>query len=103
MAQVTQSIGSAGNGIVRAEIDWNDANGQITRGRIINNSSEPAHMEAVLNPPINGWSIVGLDAPAGQTTTQNLPNNTVKMTQVTEDGITEWRLIGVRLHLRWPA
>lgn len=109
MAQVTQTIGSFSvtSGTVRAEIDWNDANGQITRGRVINDSLDGARMEAHLNPPVNGWSIVGIDAPgkasAGAVavvTAQNLPNNTVKMTEVTEDGVTEWKLIGVRLHLR---
>lgn len=103
MAQVTRAIATFQDGQVIAQIDWNDANGQITRGRVINNTSQAAHMEAVLNPPVNGWSVVGLDAPTNQTTEQNLPNNTVKMTQVTEDGVTEWKLIGVSLFCRWPA
>jgi hypothetical protein len=100
MAQQTSQIASFADGLVRAEIDWNDANGQITRGRVINNSAFPAHMEALLNPPVNGWSAVELPAPANVTTGQNFPNNTVKMTLVTEDGVTEWKLIGVTLHLR---
>jgi len=107
MAQVTQQIASFGNGAVTAEIDWNNANGQITRGRVRNNSLFAARMAAVLNPPINGWSEVVLIAPGKATagappvvTEQNLPSNTVKMTKVLEDGVEEWKLIGVTLHLR---
>jgi len=107
MAQVTQPIGSFANGLVVAEIDWNDANGQITRGRVINNSLFAARMAALLNPPINGWSEVVMIAPGklmegapAVTTAQNLPSNTVKMTKVLEDGVEQWKLLGVTLHLR---
>jgi len=103
MAQQTSDIASFANGLVVTQIDWNDANGQITRGRVINNSTFPAHMEVLLNPPVNGFSVVGVDCPANQTVVSNLPNNTVKMTEVTEDGVTEWKLLGIELHARWPA
>lgn len=105
MAQVTSQIGSFANNLVVVEIDWNDANGSIIRARIINSSAFPAHMEAVLDPPINGFTVVGTDGPANQTTVNNLPNNTVKMTKVIDpdDGSTGWSLIGVSLFCRWPA
>jgi hypothetical protein len=103
MAQITEDIGSFANGLVTAQIDWNNANGAILRGRVINNSASPALMRVELNPPVNGWSSVELPAPANATTVQTLPNNTVKKTEVTEDGITEWKLLGVSLFCRWPA
>lgn len=103
MAVVTIGIASFAGGLVTAQVDFNDANGNMVRARIINNSASPAHFDAVLDPPVNGWSLVGMDAPANQTTVQTLPNNTIKMTEVTEDGETNWSLIGVSLFCRWPA
>ena len=103
MAIITREIGNFAGGLVIAQIDFNDANGNITRARIINNSSSLAHFDAVLDPPVNGWSTIGMDGPANQTTVNNLPNNTVKMTEVTENGETDWSLIGVSLFCRWPA
>lgn len=103
MAQITEDIGSFANGLVTAQIVWNNANGAISKGVVVNNSPSPAFMTVELNPPVNGWSIVGLAAPANITTEQNFPNNTVKKIQVTEDGITEWKLFGVSLFCRWPA
>ncbi len=103
MATITREIGQFAGGLVIAQIDFNDANGNVTRARVINNSDLPAHMEAVLDPPINGFSLVAVEAPAHQTTAPNFPNNTVKLTQVTEDGETDWSLIGVSLFCRWPA
>src|SRR5687768_2519690 len=103
MAVVTENIGSFANGLVTAQIDWNDANGSIIRGRVINNSTSAALMRVELDPPVNGWSSVELPAPANVTTVQTLPNNTVKKTKVTEDGVEEWKLLGVSLFCRWPA
>lgn len=103
MAQITRELGSFAGGLVIAQVDFNDANGNLLRARIINNSSSPAHFEALLDPPVNGFSTVGMDGPANVTTVNNLPNNTVRMTEVTEDGETDWSLIGVSLGCRWPA
>jgi len=103
MAQVTENIGSFADGLVVAQIDWNDANGSIIRGRIINNSPSPALMRVELNPPVNGFSSVELPALANVTTVQTLPNNTVKKTQVVEDGVTVWKLLGVSLFCQWPS
>lgn len=105
MAIKTNEIGSFAGGLVKALVDWNDANGSMTKGRVVNNSASPAHMEAALNPPINGWSLVALEAPANATTEVNFPNNTVKFAQVTDPdtGVKSWDLIGVSLFCRWPS
>jgi hypothetical protein len=99
----TDTFASFANGLVRAEIDWNDSNGQITKGRCVNNSDFTARIIITLNPPVNGFSVVEFDCPAHQTFEQNTPNNTVKMTQVLECGELEWKLIGITIGARWPA
>ena len=100
MAQETMTIGNFAGGLVLAQIDFNNANGNINKARVINNSASPAHFEAVLAPPVNGWSTIGMDAPANATTENNLPNNTVKFTK---DADGNWSLPGVSLFCRWPA
>ena len=105
MATVTQEIGSFAGGLVIAQIDFNNANGNITKARIINNSDSPAHFDAILDPPINGFSSVGMDGPAHQTTVNNLPANTVAMVKGTDpdSGAVNFTLVGVSLFCRWPA
>ena len=103
MAIVTREIGIFAGGLVIAQVDFNDANGNMTKARIINNSASPAEFTAILDPPVNGFSSVGMTGLANATTVNNLPNNTIKLTQVTEDGETDWSLIGVSLFCRWPA
>ncbi len=103
MAQVTSQIASASNGLVRAEVDWNDANGQITKGRLINGSTNWAKLRAFLNPPINGFSEISVDCGPGQTVTSNLPNNTVKFTNSTDPDDPGWKLIGVNLGMQYPS
>lgn len=103
MAQVTTTVSQFGNGQVNVQLDWNDANGSIIRGRVINTSAYPAKLYVLLNPPINGFSRVDVDAAAGQTIENNLPNNTVKFTSVLEDGVSTWKLLGVEIHGQWPS
>jgi len=103
MAIITREMGSFAGGSVIAQIDFNDANGNLTKARIINNSASAAHFEAHLDPPVNGTSVWVMEGLANVTTVQNLPANTVKMTSVTQDGETDWSLIGVSLFCRWPA
>jgi hypothetical protein len=105
MAIVTNVVASAMGGLVRAELDWNNSNGSISKFRVINNTAEPAYMYANLNPPVNGFSTVGVTALPQQTTEQALPNNTVKYTRVTDpdDGSIGWSLPGVVIGCRYPA
>lgn len=95
---------STGNAVT-AQIDFNDANGSVARSRIINNTTQPAYVEAILDPPVSGFSVVGATGPAGTTTEQNFPNNVVKLTKVTDPdtGEVSWSLPGIELHCRWPA
>src|SRR5574341_488552 len=105
MAQRTRQVAAFADNLVRAEVDWNDANGSMNRFRVYNDSDSPAYMYAVLNPPINGWSQVGLDSPAHQIVENNLPSNTAKFTKVIDpdDGSVGWSLIGISIFCRWPA
>ena len=105
MAQVINQVASFANGLVRAEVAWNNANGNMTRFRVYNDSDYPAFLHAELNPPINGWATVGLDSPAHQMVENNLPSNTVKYTKVIDpdDGSISWSLLGVSIFCRWPA
>lgn len=103
MAQRTNQVAAFANGAVRAEVDWNDANGSMTRFRVFNDSDQPAYLYALLNPPVNGYSEVSLTAPPHQTTQNNLPSNTVKYTKEIEDGVEGWKLYGVRIFCRFPA
>jgi len=105
MAQRTNVIGGFANGLVRAEIDWNDANGQMIRYKVVNASDYPANMYALLDPPIDGYSRVDLLCPAHQEVEKNLPTNKVKYTKVIDpdDGSVSWSLIGISIFCRWPA
>lgn len=104
MPQRTNVIASFANGLIKAEIDFNDANGSILRGRVINDSDDPAYLYCKLNPPISGYSLVGVDAPPHQTTEVNWPNNVIKYTwQEKDDGTANWVLIGVSIFCRWPG
>ncbi len=104
MAQRTDRVAGFGDS-VWAEVDWNDANGSMTRFRIINNTPLPCRMYAILNPPINGYSRVDCIGPANQTTEQNLPSNTAKFTKVIDPdtGEVSWSPIGISIFCQYPA
>jgi len=104
MAQRTNEVASFADGLVRAEVDWNDGNGNMTRFRVYNDSDFPAFMYARLNPPINGYSEIGVDSPAHQMIQNVLPANTAKYTKVVDpdDGSVGWSLIGISIFCRFP-
>ena len=105
MAQRINQVASFANGLVRAEVDWNDGNGNMSRFRVYNDSDFAAFMYAKLDPPINGYSEIGVDAPAKQMFQNVLPSNTAKYTKVIDpdDGSVSWSLIGISIFCRWPA
>ena len=105
MAQKTNLVASFANGLVNCSVVYNDATLKITSSVIVNNSDFPAHLDALLNPPINGFSIVGVDCPAHSTVTPNFPNNVVSYTSVTDPdtGQVSLNLVGVVVTARWPA
>ncbi len=84
MAIAQKQVASFANGSVRAEVDWNTANGKILRGRVYNESDEAAYMYCKLDPPVGGWDTVGLTAPAHTTTPADFPNNVVSYTKITD-------------------
>jgi len=105
MAQVTNQVATFANGLVRAEVDWQNANGNMLRFRIYNDSDFPAFMYAKLDPPIGGYSEIGVTSPARQMIENTLPANTAKYTKVIDpdDGSVGWSLIGISIFCRWPA
>jgi hypothetical protein len=110
MPQATNVVASFENGLVRAEVDFNSQTGVILRGRVINGGDQPAYMYVKLDPPIQGYSVVGVDAPAGQTTEVNWPNNVVRYTEeeYDDDGDGEpdgvrWALKGISIFCRYPG
>ncbi len=105
MAQRTNQVASFADGLVRAEVDWNDGNGNMTRFRVYNDSDQSAYMYAKLNPPINGWSEIGVTSPSHQRIQNNLPANTAKYTEVIDPDTQEenWSLIGISIFCRFPA
>lgn len=103
MATQTNLVASFENGAVQAFVDMNDQNGNITKGRVVNNGDQPAYMYAVLDVPINGVSTYGVRANAGQTVSVNFPANTLRYTWVVEDGVGSWQLQGVSIFCQYPA
>ena len=105
MALIFNNVASFANGLVVASVQFNDGNLNITKARIVNNSAFPAHLDALLDPPINGFSIVGVDCPANSTVSPNFPNNTIKYTSVVDPdtGVASLVLVGVVITARWPA
>ncbi len=100
MAQVFNRIATFSNGLVIGEVKFNDQNLGILSSRITNNSDFPAHLDAVLDPPINGTSTSSADCPAHQTVEQNFPNNVLKYTRDADGNLS---LVGISLFCRWPA
>lgn len=98
-------VASFADGLVRAEVDWNTANGKILRGRVYNESDHPAYLYCELDPPISGWDVVGMTAPPQATTPADFPANVVSYTKVVDPdtGEEDWSLIGVSIFCRWPA
>jgi len=99
MAIQTTRLGSFDEDRCVWEVDWDDQALILTRLRCINNSSQPSQIVAhVQSTGRNGT----LTAPAGQTTTQNLPQ-----TQQTKLDITinpnNGRIDGIDYSLFWPA
>src|SRR3990172_8246631 len=70
MATIT-NIRAAFNGdAVRVELDYNDANRRMTKGRVVNNSLYPCWLRFVKLSPAVDFSFTVL---AGQTVGRNLP------------------------------
>ena len=108
MANVYKQVAAFGNNQIIAEVQYNDANGKMGAGRVTNNSDQPAHMWVELNPPINGWSTFGLDAPANQVTEVNFPNNVAAFwwddTGNPDYDPPHWALPeGISIFCQWPA
>lgn len=96
MPQITNVIASFGGGQVIVEVDYNDANLALTKGRILNNSPYPAFFEAVLDT----GDRFGFTCVAHTIRTVNIPNNNYFYSR-DEDG--NLSLVGITLHSTWPA
>src|SRR3990170_2223234 len=103
MATITNTIASFAGGLVRVELDFNDANRRMGKGRIINGSTEPAWFRVTKVSPAVDFSFT---VPAGQTVERNLPAGLVYQWIDDPDDLT----LGTGLSLgdiviqsRWPA
>jgi len=96
MPQITNIVASFGDGQVVAEVDYNDANLALTKGRIRNTSLFPAFFEAVLD----AGDRFGFTCPANTNRTVNIPNNTYFYSRDEEGNLS---LVGITLHSTWPA
>lgn len=95
MATQTFLFAEFGDGIVRVEIDVNDANWRPSRVRCINNSGAAA-VARILE---NGIEVFAATAPAGQTTTWNLSG-----IQLGWDTVNGGLMLGAyTVNARWPA
>lgn len=95
MATQTFQFAEFGNGIVRVEIDVNDANWRPSRVRCINNSAAAA-VARVLD---GGSEVFTATAPAGQTTTWNISG-----VHLGWDTVNGGLILGTySLQARWPG
>lgn len=95
MATQTFPFAEFGNGIVRAEIDVNDANWRASRVRCINNSAWPV-VARVLE---SGVEIFAATALANQTTQWN-----ISAAQLGWDSVNGGLIMGnYVLQARWPG
>ena len=103
MATITNIIASFAGGLVQVELDYNDANRRMARGRIINDSAEPAWFRITkVSPPVDFSFTVN----AGESVERNLPAGLVYRWIDDPDDLT----LGTGLSLgdiviqsRWPA
>lgn len=107
MATVTETIASFNEGQVRVELDYNDANLRIGRGRVINNSTFSVWMQ-IVKPSRNIDRSFTVDA--GQTVSRNLPSGLVYQWLLDEGLDGQGEPLGYNLSLgdivircRWPA
>lgn len=102
MAIVTIPVASFNRGQLRVELDYNDANLRIGKGRVINNSAFPMWVQVVKPSRNIDYSFtVG----AGQTLARNLPSGLIyQWLDDGEDG-GGWNIsLGdIVIQCRWPA
>ena len=58
MATITNTVAAFNGDQVRVEVDWNDANRRMTRGRVINNSPFPCWLRFTKVSPSVDFSFV---------------------------------------------
>ena len=95
MATQTFQFAEFGDGIVRVELDVNDANWRPSRVRCINNSAAAA-VARILE---NEVEVFAATAPAGQTTSWNISG-----IQLGWDTVNGGLMLGAyTVNARWPA
>jgi len=102
MAVKTYEIASFADGLVRTEIDVNDANLRVTTARIINNSDK----SAVIDVYKAGVLAVSQVVSGGQTISKNLPAS-IKFAY--DAGDPDWGIppaiymADISIFTRWPS
>ena len=102
MAIVTYPVASFANGLVRAEIDLNDVNLRLMKGRVINGSPFPAYFQVY-----KAGALVGdLTVLANTTQERNLPAS-VQFSMDAGDPVwgmpPEMTMGDIQIGCRWPG
>ena len=103
MATITNTVAAFNGDQVRVEVDWNDANRRMTRGRVINNSPFPCWLRFTKVSPSVDFSFV---VDAGQTVERNLPAGLVYQWINDPNDLTLGNglsLGDITIQARWPA
>ncbi len=101
VAIVTHEIASFSDGLVRVEVDLNESNLRLNRGRVINDSASPAYI-AVFKA---GVLEVDETIPGGTTGERNFPAS-IQLTAVPQPNPEEDGPISmgdIVIQCRWPA
>ena len=101
MPIATQEIASFANGLVRIEVDLNEANLRLNKTRGINDSAFDVHVSVFKAGVLEGEVTI----PAGQTVERNLPAS-IKLTAVPQPDPEDDGPISmgdIVIQCRWPA
>ena len=100
MAIVTHTIVSFANGLCRAEIDIDDKNLRVRRGRVINDSDRPAGIEVYKADSL----AFSQDVAPHETIERNLPAS-IRFSMDVGDPVWGYppamTMADIRIHVRW--
>src|SRR3990172_4565725 len=103
MATITNIIAAFNGDQVRVELDYNDANRRMTKGRVINNSTEACWLRVFR---ASGSPDFSFTVDAGQTVERNLPAGLVYqlIDDLGDDTLGSGLSLGdIVIQARWPA
>lgn len=95
-AEVTVIVAQFQNGLVRVEVDYDDANLRVSRVRVVNDSDAAAHVTAVR---LSDGLSYSQRFSARSTTFRNIPTGQADRLQFT---LNDGRLDGISFEILWP-